>query len=171
MRRFLGIDPLQHLDMLSACFAATRSFLETFFTIPAEFFPRLTLMGYAQAGHAMASLLRLSLYQHERWDVQYVRSTFNFSTQVNNLIARFDAVATGMDLSNMKYGDDSITRGIRKCHSVKAWYDAKVYAEMGRETPRDCMVSGFEDSIMAGQFDYMDDAFWRELMAGPEMLR
>ncbi|PWY71712.1 hypothetical protein BO70DRAFT_298207 [Aspergillus heteromorphus CBS 117.55] len=80
MTKLLHDHPIPQIDVLCACVEATKSFFDTFFTIPSHLYLQLPYTIWVQLGHGLAILSRILIHSDPRgnWDREYARQRLNF---------------------------------------------------------------------------------------------
>ena len=124
--------------------------------------------------HAFIALSRLTLFEHECWDVSHVRGTMDLSNVLAQLIERFEQAGSGFDDDPvMMLRDDLFSRLARKIRKVKCQIDGRNAEELTQEAA-EIRSGGFEEVDgelrMGLQSDLSDEAFWLDVMSQLEPL-
>jgi hypothetical protein len=87
-----GDHSLTQLDLLLSCLKSTKSFFSILYSLPAGLFPIIPYTFWAQFGHALVVLSRLSLYRsdHGGWDQEYVRNTIDYYETCDELVRKLE---------------------------------------------------------------------------------
>lgn len=114
-------------------------------------------------------LSKLTLFEHDCWDISYVRQTLDLSEVLQHLAERFEEAGNGFDGDPVsKQHNDAFSRLARKIRRIKAWFDGRQAGEPGQEFTQvvgsgEAMVVT-EGGMVGMQFDLLDEAFWQDLM-------
>ncbi|RDW82696.1 hypothetical protein BP6252_03808 [Coleophoma cylindrospora] len=149
-------DSLQRLDVLHACFRAVTRYFEFFLQIPSTSPFAISIINCAQMVRAIAILSKLSLFEADGWDLQYVRRTTDLSKILERLASRMETTA-----HSYGYGDSIATvgwaGGIGRTRQLKIWYDKRI-AEEAKAVSFQAPPNS--DCAPVGEMDFQDQDSW-----------
>jgi hypothetical protein len=166
----------RQLETLHKCLASTKLFLETYISIPAAVYWTLPISFFAQVAHVVSILSKLTLFDGDGWDVNYVRSHLDLSIVLQQILERFVEAGKGFDVDPVTLEHmDTFSRVARKIRRVRTWYSAK-YANESREENTQLQDENgqFREGEMMADVQsecFLDDAFWREMMSDWDALQ
>jgi hypothetical protein len=114
------------LETLHSCLKATQVFFEIFLSLPVDLARSLSFITFKQGAFGLVMLHKLSTFESQDWDLNYVRQTVNFGKVLDQLMDWFDKVKTA-DLLERRSSDENniFSRGVRKLGRIKAWHEQK----------------------------------------------
>jgi len=160
------------LDMLYSSLISTKTLLDSYLIQPVSY-SAFSALDLGQLGHGMSNLLKLSVLEEPGWDLAYVRQTMNLSYYFEQIISKFEAVGASLSAMQPVPTKDNFPTGCaRAMRRVKNWYEAKVAAEAQTvagegTTTEDVLIT---DDLVGSQFDYLNEAYWLELMGDTSLL-
>lgn len=165
VQRAYNPNTLQRIDVLYACLSATKSFFDNYLTSSSSGnIDSVSLVAAGQMVHAIAVLSKLSLFEADDWDLNYVRTTVDLSAILDNLLKRTRKNLGGYTQLEQ---DGGRFEAARKVEMLKIWYDTKLAAEAQRVEPGCTLSGGTEagagagDSLSGNHFDLFGDEFWQ----------
>ncbi|KAH8654456.1 hypothetical protein BGZ60DRAFT_154530 [Tricladium varicosporioides] len=158
------------LDMLYPCLMSTKAVLIPFLSLEQSSYRRFSLLQLSHLGHALSTLFKLSLIDEPGWDLGDVRRTASVTEYFDTLIAHFERAGKEIDSIQREPARDCFATGCaRAMRRVKAVYEAKAAGTQiaGGENPcshGQINAAAIDANLTAEQFDWIDDAYWQELM-------
>ncbi|GAD92710.1 hypothetical protein ANI_1_718024 [Paecilomyces variotii No. 5] len=173
-----GQFPMARMDILLSCLESAKTCFDTFSSFPPSSYFHLPYPLWSQLGHAIIVLSKLSLFNGEGWDHEYVRSQLDFCEVLNTFdrkleeareysrrVSQEDDAAFPMDIPEIFVKLTPSLQQIKECHK------ARLQAQMSRTEQTegrslDDTISGSSDDLVipdtAGLFEFLDDSFWRQ---------
>lgn len=162
-----GTHSCHRLDMLYACLVACRSYLDISLALPPDSYFSLPTTIFGQMTFALASVFKLSLLEAPGWDLQHVRQELDVSRLPDRFVGRFEDASRNIDPKQQINGTDAFGRCAQRFRQIKRWYDMKVTAESGPDLSREPMnASRMEAFEFEGQSDFLEEAYWQDIMRG-----
>jgi hypothetical protein len=125
-------------------------------------------MDNAHIGHGLSVLLKLTLVEEAGWDLAEIRRSADMTTYFNSFISNFSAVGTALDASQKEKTRHSFPTGCaRVMGRVKTWYESMVLKVVGENPVQEQqpdIAMGFESITSEDFSDYLNDAYWMELI-------
>jgi hypothetical protein len=152
--------------MLWSCLLAIKSLFEIFLSQPLASFCGFSIIHLSQIGHGLSTMFKLSFVEEIGWDVAHVRETENLLYYFDRFIARFEEAGAAIDQTqNVPCREAFGTGCSRVLRRIKGWYEAKVATESEQENGQEqTSLMGMEDVSIGGSFDYLDDAYWQDIL-------
>ncbi|RFU34087.1 hypothetical protein B7463_g2246, partial [Scytalidium lignicola] len=171
-----GTYPFIRLNMLLACLNSTKCFFDAWYSLPASVYLNSPYTTWAQIGHALMTLSKLSLFIGEGWDRDYVRSIIDFSSTVDALILQIKEINR---LCQQHQPDQLLSRSVpeifidlaSKLQLMKEFNERRRAAQCNHQDGalRSPLLN--ESSLLAFPdvdfltpgsvlFQYLDDEFW-----------
>jgi len=151
--------------MLYSALISTKSLLDLFVSQPLVSYFGFCIPSLAQIGQALSTLFKLSVTDEVGWDLQHIRRTVNLSAYFDQLISRFEEAGAQIDnIQTSPCRESFQTAGAKAMARVKCWYEQKVALESESSLQPQLSMSGLDDLFAVNSFDYLDDAYWQELM-------
>lgn len=125
-------DPdFSRLEYLYACLRSVKSWLSLFLSMPIEDFLGFPLQIIRQLAHCTICLYRLSTFEYQDWDTKFVRSSFNLSSILDQVMQHLRQVkgAVGLDV-DLGENIDSCHFLAEKLSRIKTFWDNKVASEI-----------------------------------------
>lgn len=160
-----GIQRLRHLDQLSDCLTAVRTFFNRWLELPNLVYANLPIVAWAQAVNAIMATSRLVLLDRPDWDLEYAREVVNFSENLEKVASRIeDATSTLFAENRGADAEGALLRYAQRVRWVKGWYEGRVAAESQPINEEQVVVPLGEDVIMSNDFMNLDDMFWQDFV-------
>jgi len=151
--------------MLYSALVSTKSLLDLFVSQPLVSYFGFCIPNTAQIGHALSTLFKLSVINEVGWDLQHIRRTVNLPAYFDQLISKFEEAGAQIDNMQTSPCRESFPTACAKAMArVKCWYEQKVALESESNLQTQPSMSGLDDLFAVNSFDYLDDAYWQELM-------
>ncbi|TVY19923.1 Transcriptional regulator WAR1 [Lachnellula arida] len=141
--------------------------LDLFLTQPLSVYYTLTSIELSHLGQSMATIFKLSMIDEPGWDLTYVRKTVNPRDYFDRMINNFDQVGTVIDQSQPEPCRNSFPTGCANAmRKIRGVYEAKIAAETAQTTSQEQTNSLALDGMLNGDqmIDWMDDAYWQDLL-------
>ncbi|KAH8800269.1 hypothetical protein F5884DRAFT_809868 [Xylogone sp. PMI_703] len=176
-----GNYPFTRLDILFACLSSTKNFFDTMASFPISAYVYSPYTIWTQAGHAIITLLKLSLFVGDGWDLDYVRSIIDFSNLIDTLIQQLEEAkrCASQQVDNESYSKalpEIIINLPPRLQHVKYSYERKL-AEQSRHSgitggsslaDNETAIPGTLEDGVSGPginvFEFLDEQFWQEFM-------
>jgi hypothetical protein len=143
-------------------------FFDAYLSLPVGAYFTYTIGLFTQLSHAFIALSKLTLLEHDCWDISYVQQTVNLSEVLQPLAERFQEAGRGFDIDPLtKQHNDTFSRLARKIQRIKVWFDGRHLVNQGPEAVEGTM----DESAVGMQFDLLDEAFWVEVMSDWDSLQ
>lgn len=135
---------------------------ELFLTLSPMTFLGLPMSVNSQLAHCLVALSRLSSFNHPEWDLKLVRQTVNFSDIIEKVADKFTQSKIALNLNPTNQEEPhSFFEAIRRLHSIKDWWKAKLAAEESSGQEKAAV-----DQMFAGvPMDFSDDAWLRDMLS------
>ena len=152
--------------MLYSCLLATKTLFEIFLAQSLASYCGFSIIHLAQIGHGLSTLFKLSLIEDVGWDLAHVRETVNLQYYFDRLIARFEEAGAAIDQCQKPPCREAFATGCsRAMRRIKGWYEAKVAADTVQESGQEQgNLMNMDDVCISGGFDYLDDAYWQDVL-------
>ncbi|KAE9380143.1 hypothetical protein N431DRAFT_459105 [Stipitochalara longipes BDJ] len=166
---FAETGPTQRLDLFYACLISCQTLLNKFVDMPVSAYFGFSLMDLAHIGHSCSTLLKLSLVEEPGWDLAHVRQTVNAEYYFEQIALKFIQAGNAIDQMQNRVCSESFPTGCgRAIMRVKAWYEARISAEVVQDPPvqqEEANILGIGDTLTMDQM-MLDDADWVEFVMG-----
>jgi hypothetical protein len=163
----LGGGNAQRLDMLYSCLMASQALLNHILTQPLSSFRYFSIIQLAFTGVGLSTLFKLSMTEEPGWNLVDVRKTVNVTEFFHRLIEKFEQAGMIMDSSQIAPSNrHSFPSGCAKAMGrVLAVYETRLATVPGTQISLEPQLPTGMEGIMSGeQFDWIDDAYWQELL-------
>jgi hypothetical protein len=154
--------------MLYASLVVNQTFFKSFFEISPELFSCISMATFCQVGNALSTMFKLSFLDAPGWDLGIIRETHNMSTVLAHLIHRFEEAGHFIDARNERNGNDALTRCACKLKKLKAWYDAKIAADIARSSQQIAQAAvepvGMESMEFENWFGNLNGCYWEDMI-------
>jgi hypothetical protein len=156
-----NLESLRITDTLYACFQATRSWFESYLSIPFADYCTLSLLHFGQLFHAIGALYKLSVFDVPEWDIATVRETLDLSSLLDQVVLRLEA-AESLYAGSTVVQNSPWSFCISKLRYYKAWWDMTVAPEMDTSADVGNWPEGFNEELLPRMnFDSLDQYFWQ----------
>jgi hypothetical protein len=156
-----SMESLHLADITYNCFLSTRSFFESFLSVPAESYFAFSIVNFGQLFHAIGALYKLSFFDVAGWDVNRVRNSLDLSSVLNQ-------ISTSADQAGYLYGpkateaDNPWFCTTQKFKTFRKRWDAKLAQEMDLSQAsvmaQDMALDDLQGMI---NLDFLDENFWK----------
>jgi hypothetical protein len=163
----LGGGNTQRLDMLYSCLMASQSLLNHIVSQPISAYHSFSVIQLAFTGVGLSTLFKLSIVEEPGWNLVEVRKTVNISEYFERLIEKFEQAGIIMDSHQVQpYVRGSFAAGCAKAmRRVLAFYETRIAAVAGTYISQEPqMATGMEGVMQGEQFDWIDEAYWQEIL-------
>ncbi|KAE8441496.1 hypothetical protein EG329_004884 [Mollisiaceae sp. DMI_Dod_QoI] len=171
-----GIQRLRHLDQLTDCLTAARTFFDRWFQLPNSIYANLPIVAWAQVANAIVATSKIVLLDRQDWDLEHAREVADFANNLEKVASRVEEATHTLFKGNM--GSDAkgaLLRYAQRVRWVKGWYEGRVVAEQTQSQAQfqvqegglEKVVlppTGGEDAVMTGEFLDLDDVFWQDFV-------
>jgi hypothetical protein len=157
----------QRLETLHSSLQAVNAFFDNFLALPLHLARSLSFFTYVQIAPSMVLLHKLSTFESQDWNLDYVRETLNFGNIIDQLIGWFGRVQNmeRVEQSSVEETEDIFSRTLRHLSRVKALHDQKTASSLlGPEIIT--TVPDADITMIGVSMDFLNDA-WLEEMLGP----
>ena len=161
-----GDGNAQRLDMLYSSLLSTQKLLDGCLARPASEHFGASVIDLGHLGRGLSSLLKLSLIEEAGWDLTHVRQRANLSYYFTEFSSRMEQIGLEIDrIQRAPFIRSFPTGCARVMRVVQSWYESKIAETSQTALPEQATVTGIMDGILnSDQFDYLNDAYWLELM-------
>jgi hypothetical protein len=157
------LESLRLTDILCACFQATRSFFDAYFSIPIADTCTLSIVTFGQIFHAIGALYKLSVFDVPEWDISVVRETLNLSNLLGQIALQLDE-AEDLYTQEVKPQNSPWKFCAAKLRNCKMWWDMTVAQESDALPDGEVWPEGFnEDLLPFTNFESLDEYFWQSM--------
>jgi hypothetical protein len=163
----LGGGNAQRLDTLYSCLMASQALLNHIISQPLSSYHSFSVIQLAFSGVGLSTLFKLSIVEEPGWNLVDVRKTVNVSEYFERLIERFEQAGANMD----SYQTEPTARqcfptGCAKAmRRILAFYETRLAAVPGTNFAQEPqMATGMEGIMYGEQFDWIDEAYWQEIL-------
>ena len=158
-----GLGSLRLSDILYACFQATRSWFDSFLSIPIEDLFSLTIINFGQLFHAIGALHKLSVFDIPEWDIAMVRETFDLSTLIGQVALRIED-AGNLYSKEVRAQNNAWKFCVAKLRNCKVWWDMTVAQETDALAGGGVWNDGFNEELLPFMnFESFDEYFWQPM--------
>jgi len=158
-----SLETLGLIDILYACFQATRSWFEAYFALPAAEYCTLSFVNFGQLFHAIGALHKLSVVEITEWDTAVVRNTLDLSSVITQLIVRLQE-AEDLYTGQSKVQDSPWTYCVEKLRHCKTWWDMTVAQEKNASDVGEGWAEHIKEELLPFvNFESLDDYFWQTM--------
>ena len=164
----------QRLDMLYACLMASQALLNLCLSQPISSFGSFSMIQLACTGVGLSTLFKLSVVEEAGWDLADVRKTVNISDYFVQLITKFEQAGLAIDENQIEpCNKQSFPSGCSKAmRRVLGFYETRIAATSGVVLSQDqTLPTGMEGVLNGEQFDWVDDAYWQDLIGDVNFLQ
>ncbi|KAE9374192.1 hypothetical protein N431DRAFT_437675 [Stipitochalara longipes BDJ] len=157
-------ESLRLSDILYACFQATRSWFDSYLSIPIADSFTLSLIAFGQLFHSIGALYKLSVFDIPEWDIAVVRETLNLSNLLGQLALRLEE-AGDLYSEEVKPQNNAWKFCAAKLRNCKIWWDKTVAQETEAPAGVEVWPEGFNEELLPFMnFESLDDYFWQSMV-------
>ncbi|KUJ18025.1 uncharacterized protein LY89DRAFT_781130 [Mollisia scopiformis] len=147
---------LRHLDQLSSCLTATKTFFDHWFQVPNTIYILLPIVAWSELANVTMAASRLVLLEYPGWDLEHAREVADFANTLDRLAARIEEAMESLFAGNKGADAEGVLlRYAQRLRWVKGWYEARSkegQVEVLEEVP----------TMVGGDFMNLDDMFWQD---------
>jgi hypothetical protein len=149
----------KQVELLYACFQATKNAIDQFFSIPARNYCYFSLATWTVLRRALVALQQLTTYDDPDWSLVYVRNTLDFIWVLDRFIERIEQAATDLDFDE----NHVFRRTAKKMAMAKAYCEDRMAAHSAgsQSGPLEYTDPNLFDDMwfrdVCGVFDYQYD--------------
>ncbi|KAJ9260815.1 transcriptional regulator family: Fungal Specific TF [Paecilomyces variotii] len=173
-----GNFPMARLEILLSCLESTKACFDTFHSFSPSSYFYLPYPLWSQLGHAIIVLSKLSLFNGEGWDQEYVRSQMDFFEVLSTFDQKLEEAREysrstsqasiselSMDIPEIFVKLTPNLQQMKECHKARLQAQTST-TEQTQGPPRGDSGSASSDDLVvpdtAGLFEFLDDSFWRQ---------
>jgi hypothetical protein len=157
-----NLESLRITDILYACFQATRSWFESYLSIPSADYCTLSIIHFGQLFHAIGALYKLSVFDVPEWDIAKVRETLDLSSLLDQISIRLEA-AENLCVGSAVMQNSPWAFCISKLRHCKAWWNMTVASEMDISADGGNWPEGNGELLPMMNFDSLDEYLWQAM--------
>ncbi|KAJ9297657.1 transcriptional regulator family: Fungal Specific TF [Paecilomyces variotii] len=173
-----GNFPMARLEILLSCLESTKACFDTFHSFSPSSYFHLPYPLWSQLGHAIIVLSKLSLFNGEGWDQEYVRSQMDFfevlstfgqkleeAREYSRSISQAGISELSMDIPEIFVKLTPNLQQMKDCHKARIQAQTSATDETRGPSRGDSGSASSDDLVVpdtAGLFEFLEDSFWRQ---------
>lgn len=173
-----GNFPMARLEILLSCLESTKACFDTFLSFPPSSYFHLPYPLWSQLGHAIIVLSKLSLFNGEGWDQEYVRSQMDFFEVLSTFDQKLEEAREysrstsqasiselSMDIPEIFVKLTPNLQQMKECHKARLQAQTSTTEQIQGPSRGDSGSASSDDLVVpdtAGLFEFLDDSFWRQ---------
>ncbi|KIM97835.1 hypothetical protein OIDMADRAFT_182203 [Oidiodendron maius Zn] len=149
----------KHVELLYACFQATKSTIDLFFSMPARNYCYFSILTWTVMRRALVALQQLTTFNDPDWSLTYVHETLDFIWVLDRFIQRIEEAANDLNLDE----NHLFRRTAKKMAIAKTYCQDRIasHSASAQSGPSDFPDPNLFDDMwfrdVFGVFDYQYD--------------